>query len=92
MSHADDLVKEIVDLKAKLNAARQNTRLWKKRVDEAAEYIKEHEEIKAENKRLREALEKYGDHSKECHDEKYPEAWHCICGYEQALKGVEYLK
>ena len=58
MSHADDLVKEIV-------------------------------ELKAENKRLREALEKYGDHSKECHDEKYPEAWHCICGYEQALKGVE---
>lgn len=37
------------------------------------------------NKDLLEALKKYGQHSQECHDERYPEAWHCICGFETAI-------
>jgi len=45
------------------------------------------EQLQAENKRLKEALRIYGQHTKECHDERYPEAWHCTCGLEQALKG-----
>lgn len=39
----------------------------------------------ASHKELLEALEKYGQHSQECHDERYPERWHCICGYEAAI-------
>ncbi len=42
-------------------------------------------QLQAENKRLRKALEKYGCHSTECVAEEYPEKWHCICGFEQAL-------
>jgi hypothetical protein len=38
---------------------------------------------------LEKALKKYGLHSEECRDEKYPEAWHCICGFSAALGGQE---
>lgn len=43
-------------------------------------------QLQAENKRLKDALKKYGKHTKECSDEKYPEAWHCICGFAIALQ------
>jgi len=43
--------------------------------------------IQAENKWLRKSLKQYGRHSDECRAEKYPEAWHCTCGLEQALAG-----
>jgi hypothetical protein len=38
------------------------------------------------------ALKKYGQHSEECIAEKYPEAWHCICGLEHAISNCRVKK
>lgn len=48
--------------------------------------IIEKEFTRLQNKieKLRKALKKYGCHSNECLAEKYPEAWHCICGLSKA--------
>ena len=35
--------------------------------------------------KARELLKKYGRHTKRCRNEYYPEAWYCICVFEQAL-------
>jgi len=43
-------------------------------------------EANAEIERLKNALGLYGCHSEKCRAEEYPEAWHCICGLDQALK------
>jgi len=41
--------------------------------------------LQAENKRLREGLKLYGDHTKLCRGRNIK----CTCGLEQALKGVK---
>jgi len=58
-------------------------------VDEVADYISlaDYYELQNKNARLIEALGEYGQHTVICRNEKYPEAWHCTCGYDQALKG-----
>ncbi|KKN58292.1 hypothetical protein LCGC14_0553720 [marine sediment metagenome] len=43
-----------------------------------------YDKIKGDNKRLRKDLLFYGCHSQECVAKEYPEAWHCICSFEQA--------
>lgn len=47
--------------------------------------IEQIEALQIENKKLKKALKKYGKHSCECQAEKYPEAWHCICGFSKLL-------
>jgi hypothetical protein len=47
-------------------------------------------DLKAENARLRAALEKYGRHDDTCDAEKFRAVWsperHCDCGYSAALE------
>ncbi len=45
--------------------------------------VQEIADLKEENKRLREALEEYGDHDNNC---RIWDNQDCDCGYEQALK------
>jgi len=60
---------------------------WEYPMQAMRHIVCEFEELQAENVKMKAALKKYGQHTKICEDEKYPEVWHCICGFEQALKG-----
>ena len=95
MSHIDDLVQEIVKLKAKLKVARQKTRLWKNRVDEAAEYIEDYEETKAENKRLRETNRKLNRRcqlAEKVADDNIEKCKRAGVSFGRALSNYGYLK
>lgn len=47
---------------------------------------KRNEMLQGKNERLKEALEEYGQHKTKCATAEYPEAFHCICGFAQALQ------
>ena len=52
------VVEENTKLQAENKNLKQKAKLWKNRVDEAAEYIKNYEDIKAENERYKAVIEK----------------------------------
>lgn len=49
-------------------------------------FCSECERLAKENERLREALEKYGDHKYECSIRTYPDN-PCTCGFDSVLTG-----
>lgn len=81
-----ELFQEIATLRASLAEAKQEARGWKLRVDEAAEVVgrleQERDAARAEAKRMREALERYGKHDENCQAACSCSGIHiCSCGF-----------
>ena len=56
-------------------------------LDKINECLVEIDRLEVKNKRLKEALDKYGSHEKSCPRYAGPESNPCLCGFEQALIG-----
>lgn len=69
-------------IEAKNRVLQMEVKLWKKRTEEAANTVEKFEDLQAESKRLREALEEIGLEQ----DPIFPKMQHCrICGRKDVI-------